>query len=78
MSIDTIKVLDELQTSVVKLSFDKGKYINGTLNPEVTPTGWKIKQSPKSDELVVWDTKRRRWKSFRVDTVRNVQYKVGD
>ena len=78
MSIDTIKVLDELQTSVVKLSFDKGKYINGTLNPEVTPTGWKIKQSPKSDELVVWDTKRRRWKSFRVDTVRKVQYKVGD
>ena len=78
MSIDTIKVLDELQTSVVKLSFDKGKYINGTLNPEITPTGWKIKQSPKSDELVVWDTKRRRWKSFRVDTVRNVQYKVGD
>ncbi len=78
MSMDTIKVLDELQTSVVKLSFDKGKYINGTLNPEVTPTGWKIKQSPKSDELVVWDTKRRRWKSFRVDTVRKVQYKVGD
>tara|TARA_R100001244_G_scaffold91023_1_gene68986 strand:+ start:307 stop:537 length:231 start_codon:yes stop_codon:yes gene_type:complete len=76
--MDTIKVLDELQTSVVKLSFDKGKYINGTLNPEVTPTGWKIKQSPKSDELVVWDTKRRRWKSFRVDTVRKVQYKVGD
>ena len=78
MSMDTSKVLDELQTSVVKLSFDKGKYINGTLNPEVTPTGWKIKQSPKSDELVVWDTKRRRWKSFRVDTVRKVQYKVGD
>ena len=78
MSMDTIKVLDELQTSVVKLSFDKGKYINGTLNPEVTPTSWKIKQSPKSDELVVWDTKRRRWKSFRVDTVRKVQYKVGD
>ena len=78
MSMDTIKVLDELQTSVVKLSFDKGKYINGTLNPEVTPTGWKIKQSPKSDELVVWDTKRRRWKSFRVDTVRKVQYKIGD
>ena len=76
--MDTSKVLNELQTSVVKLSFDKGKYINGTLNPEVTPTGWKIKQSPKSDELVVWDTKRRRWKSFRVDTVRNVQYKVGD
>ena len=75
--MDTSKVLDELQTSVVKLSFDKGKYINGTLNPEVTPTGWKIKQSPKSDELVVWDTKRRRWKSFRVDTVRKVQYKVG-
>ena len=78
MSMDTSKVLDELQTSVVKLSFDKGKYINGTLNPKITPTGWKIKQSPKSDELVVWDTKRRRWKSFRVDTVRNVQYKVGD
>ena len=78
MKVDTYKILDELQTSVVKLSFDKGKYINGTLNPEITPTGWKIKQSPKSDELVVWDTKRRRWKSFRVDTVRNVQYKVGD
>ena len=75
--MDTSKVLDELQTSVVKLSFDKGKYINGTLNPEVTPTGWKIKQSPKSDELVVWDISRRRWKSFRVDTVRKVQYKVG-
>ena len=75
--MDTSKVLDELQTSVVKLSFDKGKYINGTLNPEVTPTGWKIKQSPKSDELVVWDIGRRRWKSFRVDTVRKVQYKVG-
>ena len=77
MNIDTSKVLDELQTSVVKLSFDKG-YIKGTLDPEVTPTGWKIKQSPKSDELVVWDISRRRWKSFRVDTVRKVQYKVGD
>ena len=74
--MDTTKVLDELQTSVVKLSFDKG-YIKGTFDPEVTPTGWKIKQSPKSDELVVWDIGRRRWKSFRVDTVRKVQYKVG-
>ena len=74
--MDTTKVLDELKTSVVKLSFDKG-YIKGTLDTEVTPTGWKIKQSPKSDELVVWDISRRRWKSFRVDTVRKVQYKVG-
>ena len=74
--MNTTKVLDELQTSVVKLSFDKG-YFKGTLDPEIVPTGWKIKQSPKSDELVVWDVNRRTWKSFRVDTVRKVQYKVG-
>ena len=74
--MNTTKVLDELQTSVVKLSFDKG-YIKGTLDPEVIPTSWKIKQSHKSDELVVWDVTRRAWKSFRVDTVRKVQYKVG-
>ena len=42
--MDTAKILDELQTSVVKLSFDKG-YIKGTLDPEVTPKGWKIKQN---------------------------------
>ena len=74
--MDTAKILDELQTSVVKLSFDKG-YIKGTLEPEDTPKGWKIKQNPKSDELVVWDVTRREWKTFRVDTVRKVQYKVG-
>ena len=74
--MDTAKILDELQTSVVKLSFDKG-YIKGRLDPEVTPKGWKIKQNPKSEELVVWDVTRREWKTFRVDTVRKVQYKVG-
>ena len=74
--MDTTKVLDELKTSVVKLSFDK-VYIKGTLDPEIVPTSWKIKQSPNSDELVVWDVNRRTWKSFRVDTVRKVQYKVG-
>jgi hypothetical protein len=79
---DKIQIQENLRKSVAKVVFNKTdgseREMNCTLMEEYIPQKEdSVRHVPRSDNdnvLAVWDIDNKGWRSFRLDSITNIQY----
>lgn len=74
MSSEIIKIIQSLEKGEVEITFKSlksGRNITEkcTLNENLTPKGFSIKQSLEAESILCYLTEKKRWEDIRKDTI---------
>jgi len=74
MSSETIKIIQSLEKGELEITFKSlksGRNITEkcTLNENLTPKGFSIKQSLEAESILCYLTEKKRWEDIRKETI---------